>query len=81
LPSVISPYLLIGFFEGNAFMLLAVVIPVLNEAETMPLILARLRDTLREETWEAIFEDDGSAGGRSRTEEISFYRPQAGVRG
>src|SRR3984957_11641082 len=41
-------------------MLLSVVIPVLNEAETIPLIIARLRDTLRDETWEAIFVDDGS---------------------
>src|SRR5882724_7739547 len=41
-------------------MLLSVVIPVLNEAETIPLILSRLRDTLREENWEAIFVDDGS---------------------
>ena len=41
-------------------MLLSVVIPVLNEAETIPLMLSRLRDTLREETWEAIFVDDGS---------------------
>lgn len=41
-------------------MFLSVVIPVLNEALTIPLILARLRDTLRELTWEVVFVDDGS---------------------
>jgi glycosyltransferase involved in cell wall biosynthesis len=41
-------------------MLLSVVIPVLNEAETIPLMLSRLRHTLREVTWEAIFVNDGS---------------------
>src|SRR5882724_1033732 len=46
-------------------MLLSVVIPVLNEAETIPLILSRLRDTLREENWEAIFVDDGSTDATS----------------
>ena len=41
-------------------MLLSVVIPVLNEAEAIPLMLSRLRDTLREVMWEVIFVDDGS---------------------
>ena len=41
-------------------MLLSVVIPVLNEAETVPLVLSRLREILREVTWEVIFVDDGS---------------------
>jgi dolichol-phosphate mannosyltransferase len=41
-------------------MLLSVVIPVLNEAETIPLMLARLRETLRGRKWEVIFVDDGS---------------------
>ncbi|MGO8720226.1 MAG: glycosyltransferase family 2 protein [Acidobacteriaceae bacterium] len=41
-------------------MLLSIVIPVLNEAQTVPLMLERLRDTLREVAWEAIFVDDGS---------------------
>jgi polyisoprenyl-phosphate glycosyltransferase len=41
-------------------MLLSVVIPVLNEAETIPLILARLHDVLRGLTWEIVFVDDGS---------------------
>ncbi len=41
-------------------MLLSIVIPVLNEAQTIPLLLDRLRDTLREVTWEVIFVDDGS---------------------
>jgi polyisoprenyl-phosphate glycosyltransferase len=44
-------------------MLLSLVIPVLNEAETIPLMLARLRDTLRGQTWEVIFVDDGSTDG------------------
>jgi len=41
-------------------MQLSIVIPVLNEAQTVPLMLERLRDTLREVAWEAIFVDDGS---------------------
>jgi dolichol-phosphate mannosyltransferase len=41
-------------------MLLSVVIPVLNEAQVVPLLLERLRDTLREVVWEVIFVDDGS---------------------
>lgn len=41
-------------------MLLSVVIPVLDEAETLPLLLPRLRDALRGQTWEIIFVDDGS---------------------
>lgn len=41
-------------------MLLSVVIPVLNEAQTVPLILERLRQTLLEQPWEVIFVDDGS---------------------
>lgn len=44
-------------------MLLSVVIPVLNEAETIPLMLARLRGTLRGRSWEVIFVDDGSTDG------------------
>ena len=47
-------------FVRDASMLLSLVIPVLNEAETIPLMLSRLRETLRGETWEAIFVDDGS---------------------
>ena len=41
-------------------MLLSVVIPVLNEVQTVPLMLERLRDTLRKVAWEVIFVDDGS---------------------
>lgn len=41
-------------------MKLSVVIPVLNEAETIPLILARLREVLRGLSWEVLFVDDGS---------------------
>jgi dolichol-phosphate mannosyltransferase len=41
-------------------MRLSVVIPVLNEAEAIPLILERLRETLRGVSWEAVFVDDGS---------------------
>jgi dolichol-phosphate mannosyltransferase len=40
--------------------LISVVIPVLNEAETISLMLARLRETLRGRAWEVIFVDDGS---------------------
>lgn len=41
-------------------MLLSIVIPVLNEVQTVPLMLERLRDTLRNVAWEVIFVDDGS---------------------
>src|SRR5215469_1970522 len=41
-------------------MLLSVVIPVLNEAATLPILLPRLRDSLHDQTWEVIFVDDGS---------------------
>jgi len=47
-------------------MLVSVVIPVLNEAETIPLMLDRLRETLREVSWEAIFVDDGSTDETAR---------------
>ena len=46
-------------------MLVSVVIPVLNEAETIPLMLTRLRDTLRGQAWEVIFVDDGSTDATS----------------
>lgn len=41
-------------------MLLSIVIPVLNEAQTIPLLLARLHGALRDVRWEVIFVDDGS---------------------
>lgn len=41
-------------------MLLSIVIPVLNEVQTVPLLLDRLRDALRNVAWEVIFVDDGS---------------------
>jgi dolichol-phosphate mannosyltransferase len=41
-------------------MLISIVIPVLNEAEALPLLLANLRQTLFGIRWEAIFVDDGS---------------------
>jgi glycosyltransferase involved in cell wall biosynthesis len=44
-------------------MLLSIVIPVLNESETIPLLLSSLRDALRDLTWEVIFVDDGSTDG------------------
>jgi polyisoprenyl-phosphate glycosyltransferase len=46
-------------------MLLSIVIPVLNESETITLMLTRLRDTLRGRTWEVIFVDDGSTDSTS----------------
>lgn len=42
-------------------MRLSIVIPVLNEAESIPLILARIRGELRGFAWEIIFVDDGSS--------------------
>jgi dolichol-phosphate mannosyltransferase len=44
---------------------LSVVIPVLNEVETVPLMLERLRSSLRGVTWEVIFVDDGSTDATS----------------
>ena len=41
-------------------MLLSIVIPVLNEAESIPLLLPRLRDILGSLDWEIVFVDDGS---------------------
>lgn len=41
-------------------MLLSIVIPVLNEAETLPQLLASLRESLQNIDWEVIFVDDGS---------------------
>jgi len=54
-------------------MLLSIVIPVLNEAQTIPLILARLHDALREVPWEVIFVDDGSTDATSSILERAAY--------
>jgi dolichol-phosphate mannosyltransferase len=48
-------------------MLISLVIPVFNESATLPLLLPRLRDSLRDFKWEVIFVDDGS---RDNTAEI-----------
>ena len=48
-------------------MRVSVVIPVLNESETLPQLLPRLRSSLRNFEWDAIFVDDGST---DRTAEI-----------
>jgi dolichol-phosphate mannosyltransferase len=40
--------------------LLSLVIPVLNEEQTLPITLGRLREVLRGLQWEVIFVDDGS---------------------
>lgn len=52
-------------------MLLSVVVPVLNEAETIPLLLSRLRETLSGLTWECIFVDDGSTDMTPRILELA----------
>jgi glycosyltransferase involved in cell wall biosynthesis len=40
--------------------LLSAIVPVFNELKVVSLMLERLRDTLRDVTWEVIFVDDGS---------------------
>ncbi len=52
-------------------MFVSVVIPVLNEAETIPLLLPRLREILYGITWECIFIDDGSTDPTSRILELA----------
>jgi polyisoprenyl-phosphate glycosyltransferase len=47
-------------------MLLSIVIPVLNEAEALPPLLARLRESLYNINFEAIFIDDGSTDETAR---------------
>lgn len=41
-------------------MLLTIVVPVFNEAETLGIMIARVREALPELNWEIIFVDDGS---------------------
>lgn len=41
-------------------MLLSIIIPVMNEAGNIPLIISRIRKSLSNFTWELIFVDDGS---------------------
>ena len=41
-------------------MLLSIVVPVFNEEEVLPSLIARLADALRGHNWELIFVDDGS---------------------
>jgi dolichol-phosphate mannosyltransferase len=61
-------------------MLLSIVIPVLNEAETIPIVLERLRRTLSNVTWEVIFVDDGSTDQTSNIiESAGFADPRIGV--
>jgi hypothetical protein len=50
-----------GHALGNAFVLLSIVLPVLKEAQAVPLLLARLQGALRELSPEVIFVDDGTA--------------------
>ena len=52
-------------------MLLSVVVPVLNEAETIPLLLSHLRESLNGLTWECIFVDDGSTDMTPRILELA----------
>lgn len=47
-------------------MLVSIIIPVLNEAETLPYLLARLRKSLRNLNFEIIFVDDGSSDATAR---------------
>ncbi|MGC1782871.1 MAG: glycosyltransferase family 2 protein [Acidobacteriaceae bacterium] len=57
-------------------MFLSIVIPVLNEAQTVPLLLARLRDSLRDVEWEAIFVDDGSTDATARLLEQAAFEDE-----
>jgi dolichol-phosphate mannosyltransferase len=58
-------------------MLLSIVIPVLNEAETIPLMATRLGEVLSGWNWEAIFVDDGSTDQTwSILERTAFENPR-----
>jgi glycosyltransferase involved in cell wall biosynthesis len=54
-----------------AIMLLSIVIPVLNEAETVSPLLASLQKTLHDIDWEVIFVDDGSTDTTSTIIELA----------
>lgn len=45
---------------GEFSMLLSIVVPVLNEAQSIPLLLSSLHEALTDVKWEVIFVDDGS---------------------
>jgi dolichol-phosphate mannosyltransferase len=57
-------------------MLLSLVIPVLNEAETIPLMLSRLRKALQGIKWECIIVDDGSTDMTPRVLELAALEDQ-----
>jgi polyisoprenyl-phosphate glycosyltransferase len=61
-------------------MLLSIVIPVLNEAETLPLLLASLQTSLTDIPWEIIFVDDGSTDATSSIiERVALLDPRVSL--
>src|SRR5437016_3016955 len=51
---------MISALERSQEMLLSIVVPVFNEALTIPIMLERLVEALRDLDWEVIFVNDGS---------------------
>jgi polyisoprenyl-phosphate glycosyltransferase len=56
----LTPFDQHSVFQNGGVMHLSVVIPVFNEADNIPMLLTRLRDSLATFSWELIFVDDGS---------------------
>ena len=54
---------------------LAIVLPTFNERDNIPLVIARLTETLQGLSWEAIFVDDDSPDGTADVGGEVYPRP------